>query len=474
LYNWLFARQHGGTFVLRVEDTDLDRSEKRYEQYLTDDLEWLGLIWDEGTDKAGPYGPYRQTDRLGLYQKKADELLEAGAAYYCFCSAEELEQVRSRQIATGQQPRYAGKCRNLRPEEAIARKKNGEPATLRFKVREGKVEFRDLVFGLIEVDCSVIGDFILLRSNGTAQYNFAVVVDDLSMEITHVIRGEGHISNTHRQLLVYEALGGKAPQFAHLSTILGKDGTKLSKRHGSASIDQFRKEGYLPQGLVNYLSLLGWAPEEEGREILSVAELISEFDLGAVNRSPAVFDMDKLKWVNRSHLKELSVDRLVELVLPYLQQEGWVTREPSAEVLTWLGDVVTAVLGHLDRASDIVSAARLVFDFNPERDLEVPEVREMLSDPVAEEVVRAFVGVLDQTGALDSPTFKEVVRAVKEKTGQKGKQLFHPIRVALTCRMSGPELDKLVPIFEKGKNLSLPQPIVGPRARVRQVLSLMT
>lgn len=469
LYNWLFARQKEGVFILRVEDTDVARSEQRFENQLLKDLQWLGLNWDEGLQTGGAYGPYRQTERFDLYRKKAAELLEKREAYYCFCSAEALQEERRRQLEAGGQPRYSGKCRSLDPHRSAERVGNGEPATVRLKVRSGKVGFDDLVFGRVEVDCNVIGDFILTRSDGSAQYNFAVVVDDLSMDISHVVRGEGHLSNTHRQLLVYEALHEHPPMFAHLSTILGKDGAKLSKRHGAASIDEFRRRGYLPEALLNYLALLGWAPQEDGREILALPELISEFDLTRVNRHPAVFDVEKLEWVNRSHLRRQPPRRLAELALPFLQEQGWVGPSPTEEVMAWLEGVVDALIGYLNKMEDIVEAARIIFRFDAAADLKQPETAEALSHEGAAEVICAFNDALAELDEVTLEAYKDAVKQVKSATGQKGKNLFHPIRVAITSRSSGPELDKLTPILERGSQLDLPTPVVGVRRRVESV-----
>ncbi len=473
LYNWLFARQNEGVFILRVEDTDLARSEKRFEEQLLEDLRWLGLNWDEGVDVGGGHGPYRQTDRFGMYQDQAHLLLRTGAAYYCFCGAEELEAERSRQIDQGLQPRYSGRCRLVDRSDAARRVAAGEPATIRLKVREGRVGFDDLVFGAIEIDCDVIGDFILLRSDGSAQYNFAVVVDDVSMEITHVVRGEGHISNTHRQLLLYEAFGCQPPRFAHLSTILGRDGAKLSKRHGATSIDEFRRQGYPPGALLNYLALLGWAPRDEGREILTVEELVSEFDLARVNRHPAVFDPEKLNWVSRSHIRQVPLPNLVVSALPFLQAEGWIPPEPGATVLGWLEDVLEAVLNHLDKIEDVIESTRLIFDFQPDRDLKQPDVKEVLAHPGCREVLTSFLETVAGRD-LAGGSFRDVVGLVKTATGKKGKDLFHPIRIAVTARTSGPELEKLVPILEKGSRLGLPAAVAGVEARARAVLESLS
>jgi len=473
LYNWLFARQKSGAFILRIEDTDLDRSEKRYEEQLMEDLRWLGLTWDEGVDAGGKHGPYRQTDRFDLYARYADQLLSSGKAYYCFCSVEELERDREAQLATGLPPHYKGTCRAIASEEARQRRNAGEEATLRLKIRDGIVRFNDLVFGALEVNCEEIGDFILLRSDGSAQYNFACVVDDACMEITHVIRGEGHISNTYRQILLYEALGLPLPRFAHLSTILGKDGAKLSKRHGATSIDEFRRQGYLPEALVNYLTLLGWAPQQDGQEILTPDELVKQFSLERVNRSPAVFDPDKLNWINRNHLKKADRARLAALALPYLRDAGLVPQESGAETDHWAADCVDFLLGHVDKLEDLPAQFQTTFSFDPEAGLASPEVQEILSQPGARDVVFAFAQYLTERDFVDFETYRDAVNTVKAKTGQKGKNLFHPIRVAVTAKASGPELEKLIPLLERGSRLSLPQQILSARDRVRVVNGLI-
>ncbi|MFB3906720.1 MAG: glutamate--tRNA ligase [Acidobacteriota bacterium] len=473
LYNWLFARQQSGAFILRIEDTDLDRSERRYEEQLMEDLKWLGLAWDEGVDVGGDHGPYRQTDRFDLYARYAEQLLSSGKAYYCFCSVEELERDRQAQLAAGLPPHYKGTCRAIPPEEARRRREAGEEAALRLRIRDGVVRFDDLVFGPLQVDCEEIGDFILLRSDGSAQYNFACVVDDACMEITDVIRGEGHISNTYRQILLYEALSLPLPRFAHLSTILGKDGAKLSKRHGATSIDEFRRQGYLPEAMINYLTLLGWAPEQDSQEILTPDQLVRQFRLERVNRSPAVFDPDKLNWINRNHLKKTDRRRLAELALPYLREAGLIPSEPEADAEQWASDCVEFLVSHVDKLEDLPGQFHKSFSFDPEAGLASPEVREILSGPGAREVIVAFADFLSNRDFVDFETYKEAVNKVKTKTGQKGKNLFHPIRVAVTAKSSGPELERLIPLLERGSRLNLPGKILSARDRVRLVRGLI-
>jgi glutamyl-tRNA synthetase len=473
LYNWLFARQKKGAFVLRIEDTDAERSALEYEHQLLSDLRWLGLDWDEGPDCGGKFGPYRQTERFGLYQKHAEELLNDQKAYYCFCTAEELEKERQLQLASGGQPRYSGKCRSIAPGEAQRRKSAGEPATIRLRVRAGQVGFQDLVFGAIEIDCAVVGDPILLRSDGSPNYNFAVVIDDALMEITHVIRGEGHISNTHRQVLLYEALGWKIPEFAHLSTILGSDGAKLSKRHGATSIAEFRQQGFLPEALSNYLALLGWSPPQEGQEILSVPEMMNLFSLDRVSKSPATFDPEKLNWVNRSHLRQRPIFELVELIRPFLIEARRIPArtqaEGKSEIDRFIEMLIEATLSHLDTLPQIVPESRLVFDF-PAGNLAPGRALAESITPEALAVIESFYRHIEPLEDLDLEHYRQAVNAVKAETGQKGKNLFHPIRVALTAEHSGPELDKLIPILELGKKLNLPSPVLGCKDRLRLAL----
>jgi nondiscriminating glutamyl-tRNA synthetase len=469
LFNWLLARQQGGTFILRIEDTDAERSEARFEDRILGDLEWLGLRWNEGVRVGGGRGPYRQTERLELYREHGHRLLERGKAYFCFCSPERLESDRRSQQEAGRSLRYEGRCRDLDPEASARRVAGGEPATVRLRVREGRVVFDDLVFGRIAIETSTIGDFILLRSDGSAQYNFACVVDDALMEISHVIRGEGHLSNTPRQVLVYESLGLTMPRFAHLSTILGPDGAKLSKRHGATSISEFRSLGYLPEALLNYLSLLGWSPPESRGEILELDQIIADFDLGRVQVSPATFDPDKLNWVNRGHLKELSADDLVARATPFLVRDGLIPADPAPEVAAWTGELISLLLNYCDRLGDLPAKAREILALDPGG--APSEAIEVLGEPGAVDVIRHLRDVLDARGEapLGSQEYREAALEVQRLSGCKGRQLFRPIRVAVTGRTSGPELDRLVEIVERGSRLSLPVSIRGVRRRVRDV-----
>ena len=329
LFNWLLARGHDGAFILRIEDTDTERSTADSDSMILEDLRWLGLNWDEGPEVGGPVGPYRSSERLGEYQARARALLTEERAYYCFCTPEQLEAERKDALGNNLPPRYSGRCAQIDPADAARRVDSGEPAAVRFRTPvDREIVFADLVRGEIRFHTEIIGDQVLLRSDGRPAYNFAVVVDDGLMGVTHVVRGEDHISNTPRQLLIYEALGFGPPAFAHVAMVLGPDHTKLSKRHGAVSVDEFRAKGYLPEALLNYLALLSWSPGEN-QEVVPLAEMAKRFSLSDVGHSASVFDEEKLAWVNRHYLKDADPGRLTRLSIPYLERAGYITARLS-------------------------------------------------------------------------------------------------------------------------------------------------
>ena len=463
LFNWLFARHHGGTLVLRIEDTDVERSEQRYEDQLLEDLRWFGLDWDEGPDKGGPSGPYRQSERQDLYRRYSMELIERGFAYYCFCSPEQLEQERQEALKAGRQPQYSGRCRKIAPEEAARRAASGEAAAIRLKITEWNFRWNDLVHGETTFSGEVIGDPILVRSGGHPAYNFAVVVDDHLMQITHVIRGDDHISNTPRQVALYHALGWEPPEFAHLSTILGPDRARLSKRHGATSLESFRLLGILPEALRNYLTLLGWSAADGKTEILNDAEVIAQFSLDHITKSPAVFDQEKLNWLNRHYLKQLPLKRVAELSVPFFVEAGFLGEPYGPPVLDWLGLVVEAVLNKIDYLSQVPEAARLIFEYDAEAAVSLLGGEEARGSEVLLQVAPKILAEPKLTYAR----FREILKEVQKSTGKKGKDLFHPVRVALTGADSGPELEKLIPIFEAGSELDLARPVLSAAARLR-------
>jgi glutamyl-tRNA synthetase len=471
LFNWLAARHDNGSLILRIEDTDAERSRPEFEERLLQDLLWLGLEWDEGVDRAGPCGPYRQSDRYAIYRDYAQRLLARDKAFPCFCNEAELERVRQEQLARGATPVYSGKCRHLSPAEAEARRVAGEAPTLRLRVRPGTVGFSDLVYGRIDVETTQISDPVLLRSDESPTYNFSCVVDDILMQISHVIRGEGHLSNTHRQVLIYEALETPLPAFAHLPTVLGPDGQKLSKRHGATSVEEFRLQGYLPEAVVNYLSLLGWSAPEEGQEILALDDIARLFELSRVSKSPAIFDRAKLDWMNRSYMGRLSAGQLAARAAGYFAAAGLIPSQAGAAVLEWLTLVVDAIRTRADHLDQFPRETSIIYGFPsdpPELDL---DARETLQHPGAFAVAREFSRLVEEREIVTPEAYKEILNEVKAATKQKGKSLFHPIRAALTGRGSGPELEKLIPIYEEGSRLDLPKRVMSCAERLRAVLN---
>lgn len=452
LFNWLIARGAGGTFILRIEDTDRERSTRESELAIVDDLRWMGLTWNEGVEVGGDHGPYRQSERLHIYRAHAVELLSRGVAYRCFCSPAQLEADREAAVREGRPPQYVGRCRTISREDARRRIEGGEPAVVRFRVPDGprEVVFDDIVRGEVRFSTDVIGDPVLVRSDGVPAYNFAVVIDDALMEITHVIRGEDHISNTPRQLLLYEAFGWTPPRFAHVSLVMGPDHSPLSKRHGATSVREFRERGYLPEALTNYLALLGWSPGD-GEELLPIDELARRFELEHVGHSAGVFDVEKLAWVNRHYLKAASPERLVTLAIPYLQQRGWMAK-PTDIDRAFLATVVPIAASAVDRMEQVPDRLSFLFDYSAGRALANPDLQaeaiaaRAVIDALADELVNG-------APMLDRETFRSAAMRIRERTGQKGKALFHPIRLALTGEAEGLELDVAVPAIERGSSL---------------------
>ncbi len=514
LYNWLFARHSGGTFVLRIEDTDAERSEERHETRLMEDLLWLGLGWGEGPMVGGPHAPYRQSERLAIYAAHTEQLLASGHAYRCFCTIEQLEADRQQALETHQPQNYQGRCRAITPQESNARAAAGESFAVRLRVPDHPLRFHDLVRGEIEFPSETVSDPVIVRSgtvrsgtvlsgtvlSGTTQsgtnesgtndsgtnepgknahsgvpvYNYVVTVDDALMGITHVIRGDDHISNTARQVAIYEAFGWAPPEFAHLSTILGGDRERLSKRHGATSVASFREMGILPEALVNYLALLGWGAEGGTRETFSAEELIAEFKLERVTASPAVFDWDKLHWLNRHYLKQADPGRLRELAWPYFVAAGMLPDRDagSAEISAWLEMVISLLLPSLDQLDELPARSQALLTYDPAAARGSAENAVLLAGEGAQRVLAAFAARLGSADAPLTPeTFKLWMNEIKAETGVKGKDLFHPLRIALTGSHSGPEFDKLIPVIERGAALALPVHVPSVRERIESFLA---
>jgi glutamyl-tRNA synthetase/nondiscriminating glutamyl-tRNA synthetase len=462
LFNWLLAHGKDGTFILRIEDTDAERSTRESETSILEDLRWLGLDWDEGPDVEGPHGPYRQSERLHLYASYANELLANGHAYHCFCSPQQLDAERRDLLAAGRPPKYSGTCRELGKEDVARRMDAGERPVIRFRVPgDTDVTFDDLVRGDVTFSSEVIGDPVIVRSDGRPAYNFAVVVDDALMEITHVIRGEDHISNTPRQLLMYQALGFTPPSFAHLSLVMGPDHTPLSKRHGATSVAEFRERGYLPEALVNYLALIGWSPGGD-QELLPVDELARRFNVEDVGHSAGVFDQEKLAWMNRHYMKTATPGRLVAESARYFLRQGFI-QQRTPEAMEYLASLLPMAVGSVDRLEEIPDRVRFVFAYDAAVSLARPEIAGVLHEAGAREVIAALA--MEITGPLlDRESFRAMASRVKERTGQKARSLFHPIRAALTGEGGGPELDLAVPAIDRGALLT-------PQARVAPIVS---
>ncbi|WP_334075726.1 MULTISPECIES: glutamate--tRNA ligase [Paenibacillus] len=445
LFNYLFARHHGGKFIIRIEDTDVKRNIAGGEESQLTYLKWLGIDWDESVDVGGEYGPYRQTERLDIYRKYWQDLLDRGLAYRCYCTEEELEQEREEQIARGETPRYSGKHRDLTPEQCAAFEAEGRVPSIRFRVPEGRTyTFDDLVKGPITFESDISGDFVIVKKDGIPTYNFAVALDDHLMKITHVLRGEDHVSNTPRQLMIYEAFGWEPPRFGHMTLIVGENHKKLSKRDESVIqfIEQYDKLGYLPEALFNFIALLGWSPEGE-EEIFSREELISIFDANRLSRSPAVFDKHKLAHLNNHYIKNADPDRVAALAIPHLQAASRLPAELTPEQETWAKALVVLYQEQMTAASDIVELSDLFFRTHLEVDAEAAAV---LAEPQVPGVMSAFLGKVE---ASSSAEFKPEqiavwIKEVQKETGAKGKGLFMPIRVALTGQTHGRDLNQTI------------------------------
>ncbi|KUO49925.1 MAG: glutamate--tRNA ligase [Desulfitibacter sp. BRH_c19] len=443
LFNFLFAKGLGGTLVLRIEDTDLERSSRESEDNIKGSLNWLGLDWDEGIDVGGPYEPYRQTERLSIYDKYVKQLLDSGKAYECYCSEEELEEQRELCRQNGELPRYLNKCRSLTKEERAELAKNRK-SVVRFRVPEGEaIRIDDKVRGIVTFESDGIGDFIIVKSDGIPTYNFAVVLDDATMEITHVIRGEEHLTNTPRQILLYKALGLPIPTFAHVSLILGKDRSKMSKRDGDTSVEEYRKKGYLPEALINFLALMGWSPEGE-EEIFSMEQLIEKFSLDRVSKSPAVFDIEKLNHLNGYYIRNTAIDMITKMAIPYLQEAGYIHADIDSEKEMWLQGVVSVARKYIAYMAEITEHVDVYF--NDEFKVEDDKAIEALKGEQVPQVLQLLQRKIEK-GALNPEGVKAMLKEICTDLSLGGKKVFMPVRVALTGKTKGPEMHDLIPLL---------------------------
>jgi len=441
LFNWLYARNKKGQLVLRLEDTDSRRSTEDSAAGILDGLRWLGLDWDEGPDIGGPYGPYRQSERLTIYQTYLQQLVNEGKAYYCFCSAETLHEQREKAQQGKNNYRYDGACIDLTPEQIEANLEKGLHAVIRLKVpQQGQTVVSDLIRGEVAFDNSLLDDFIIAKSDGWPTYNFAVVIDDYTMKITHVIRAEEHLSNTPKQLQVYHALGLNPPLFAHVSMILAPDRSKLSKRHGATSVQEFRDEGYLPEALVNYLALLGWSPGEN-IDVFPWEEMPQRFSLDDVSRSAAIYDLKKLAWINGHYISITSIDRIIKMLEPDARQKGWL----PPDNIDYFYKVIDLVRSRAKTVSEILGLAEYFFEEPTGYDEKGLE--KYFRKSGCQEKLAAILEALSQVHSFTAPQLEESIRLKADELGLKASELIHPARLALTGRTTTPGLFQIMELL---------------------------
>ncbi len=437
LFNYLFAKKNHGKYVLRIEDTDLERSSQAYIDNIYDSLKALGLNWDEGPDVGGPYGPYQQSERFDIYPKYAKKLMDMGYAYECFCTQEELDAEKEESIKNKKPHKYSGKCRNLTEEEKEKLRAEGRKPSIRFHVPEGETSYDDMVKGHLHFDNSLIGDFVIMKSNGTPTYNFAVVIDDMEMKISHIIRGEDHISNTAKQIMIYNALGAEVPKFGHLGMILAPDRSKLSKRHGATAVSEFVEKGYLTEALVNFVALLGWSPSD-GQEIKTLEEIAADFRISEVSSSNSIFEYDKLNWMNGQYIKKMDLAKLTQLVKPYLS-----CYDLSEYTEKQLEKIVEVTREPITILSELTNDTKYFFG----KDVEIePDVQEkVLNGEVAKKVLPYVIeNELDKWDFEDEEKLHEQLADLrtyfKEQHGIKPKETMWAIRAAVTGRTHGADM----------------------------------
>lgn len=454
LYNYLFARHNNGKFILRIEDTDRTRFVEGAIESLIESLHWAGIEYDEGVFiedgkivQKGEYGSYIQSERLDIYKKYVDELIEKGYAYYCFCSKERLDKVREEQKIKGLIPKYDGFCRSLSLEEARERIANGEEYVVRLKLPHNKdIKFHDLVRGDIIINTDDIDDQVLLKSDGYPTYHMAVVVDDHLMDITHIVRGEEWLASTPKHVYLYQVFGWEEPTYVHLPTVLNKERKKLSKRHGDVAVEDFREKGYLPEGLVNYLALVGWSPKDN-KEIFSMEELIEEFSFERVSKTGGIFDKDKLDWVNGHHIREYDIDKLTDLSIPYLKDAGYIDDKFVKEKYSWIKAMVQTVMESISYLSEIPEKVEILFDNKVE--LEDEDALNTLRGEQVPDILNAFKEELNEIEEIDEEFAKGIMKRIQKSTGVKGKNLYMPTRIALTGNNHGPELVNIIYLLGK-------------------------
>jgi glutamyl-tRNA synthetase len=443
LFNCLFAKKEKGKFILRIEDTDRERSRQEYVDQTLKDLLWLGVEWDEGPDRPGAFGPYRQSERLPLYQQYAEKFVKEGRAYPCYCTEEELEAMKEAFVARGEPPRYDNRCRSLSASEAEKKRRQGIQPAIRFKIDKDQNPisvFHDLVRGEVRFDLNLFGDFVILRQDKIPTFHLAVCVDDGLMKVTHVIRGEDHLSNTPRHLLLFEALGLSAPQFAHLPLIFGKGNEPLSKRHGAVSTQEYRQLGYLPEALTNYLVLLGWSPGDN-RELMTFDELKEAFDLKHVHKAHATFDIDKLNWIAGEKMRSLSQAAFCQKAIEYLREQNLLSETLRKRSEDWMGNALLLFQDSIRFFSELKERFEILTD---DFSYQNPE---WIKSSEAREIFQVALGILPTLQGEGEGLYDTFMNHLKPKVKAKGKGLFMPLRMALTGKEHGPELKRLLPVL---------------------------
>jgi len=450
LFNYLYAKHFDGKFIIRIEDTDDKRNVEGGEESQNKYLKWLGIEWDEGADVGGDYGPYRQTERLDIYAKYVNELMEKGLAYKCYMTEDELEAEREEQRANGQVPKYSGAHRDLSSEQIEAFEAEGRKPSIRFRVPDDETyHFNDIVRGDITFHSSDFGDWVIVKKNGIPTYNFAVAIDDYLMEITDVLRGEEHISNTPKQMMIYDAFGWTAPRFGHMTLILNEERKKLSKRDNNVVqfIEQYQDLGYLPETLFNFIALLGWSPGGE-EEIFDKETLIDIFDPERLSTSAAIFDQQKLKWMNNEYIKKSDLETVIDLAFPHLIEAGRLPEDMNESECNWAEKLITLYREQLQYGAEIVPLTDLFFQEDITYD---EDSKEVLNQEQVPEVLQVFTDKLIQMSEEDfkKDEIKAQIKATQKETGHRGKKLFMPIRVATTGQMHGPELQMTIELLGK-------------------------
>lgn len=451
LFNWLFAARNGGRFILRIEDTDFSRKVEDSTRQITSTMRWLGLQWDEGPATGGPVGPYFQSERLDLYRRAADELKAKGAAYECYCTPEELTQRREEARRLGQAPRYDGRCRRLTDDDRRRLAAEGRRPVLRLKTpTEGQTVVEDLIRGTVVFDNTILDDFVLMKSDGGPTYNFACVVDDHGMRMTHVIRADEHLSNTPKQIIIYRAFGWDVPAFAHVPMILAPDRSKLSKRHGATSVEEFQEAGYLPEAIVNYLVFLGWSPEG-GEEVLSADELRRRFSLDRVSKNAAIYDINKLTWMNGHYIRTIDLDRLTDLALPFLARAGLVGDPVDPATRGFMKAILAALRDRVKTLGELPDAT--VYFFRDDYGFDPKGVQKHLTSPDAAGLLDTARAELAGLARFDLESCEAAYRGLIERLGIKGGALIHPTRIAITGRTNGPGLFDVMTLLGRERTL---------------------